>query len=265
MKNNAICITSICVLVFVILTSISFSSNYFTKETELSSLRLTTSDLQKVLNRIFNLIAMADAKFQNLEYYERVNFESGKSKVKITNHDFISSGDIIPKVSYGFKYEFRTTDDAPISNVSIDLNDMYRKIEVNGYSPEQVDAIFSSIESDLREYSTPLGGYMTRYFCKFILFIIFASGLLLAAFNYFEKKNIVRAIVLIIFSLIGFILLFTLPFRDILAGFALYQGEASLLVRYGYQISFSSLVITILGIPLSYFLPSLKSSSKATD
>jgi hypothetical protein len=44
----------------------------------------------------------------------------------------------------------------------------------------------------------------------------------------------------------------TLPFEDILAGFAVYRGEASFIVRYGYQISFVSFLITLLGILFSY-------------
>ena len=53
----------------------------------------------------------------------------------------------------------------------------------------------------------------------------------------------------------GLVLLLTLPFKDLLAGFALYQGETSSTVRYEPQIALISLLLTIAGILLSIFIP----------
>jgi hypothetical protein len=58
-----------------------------------------------------------------------------------------------------------------------------------------------------------------------------------------------------IFAVIGLVLLFSLPFNDLLAGFAIYQGETSPIVRYEPQIAILSLIISIAGIPLSFLIP----------
>jgi hypothetical protein len=58
-----------------------------------------------------------------------------------------------------------------------------------------------------------------------------------------------------IFSLLGLVLLFALPFEDILAGFAVYQGDPSWIVRYAPELAFASFILTIAGIALSFLIP----------
>ena len=55
-----------------------------------------------------------------------------------------------------------------------------------------------------------------------------------------------------IFSALGLVLLFVLPFREVFAGFAVYQGDPSFIVRYEPQIAFGGLIVTIL---LSFLIP----------
>ena len=56
----------------------------------------------------------------------------------------------------------------------------------------------------------------------------------------------------IVFSLLGLILLFTLPLKDLFPGFAVYEDEASWIVRDAPQIGFVGLIITIV---LSFLIP----------
>ena len=58
-----------------------------------------------------------------------------------------------------------------------------------------------------------------------------------------------------IFSLLGLVLVVALPFNDLLAGFAVYQGDPSWLVRYAPEMAFASFILTIAGIALSFLIP----------
>jgi hypothetical protein len=247
------------VLPIIFLYATSFSSSVYTKETQLSPIRISDADLQTEIEKISNLIKSANAK---AAYIENVTFISGKTKVQISGNRFLSPGVRIPKTSYEFDYYFSSgNDEAPITKVSMNFGDFLRRISVSGNSSEQVDAIFSTLESDFTEHSMVIGGSTIRSLGGFFLFYIFLGGFIGGSINCFYKKS-VRYIGIPIFSGIGIILLFGLPFRDILAGFAVYQGNASFIVRYGYEISFFSLLITLLAIPFSYYLPLIFSKSK---
>jgi hypothetical protein len=251
--------TCVALLSLMLFPTYSSSSYLYTKETELRPIRLSDGDLQKEIDKISNLTKSANASAA-ISYRENVTFVSGKNKVEISGHQFLSEVGI-PKSSYGFQYSFFTSDEAPISDVSIRFDDYSRRTSVSGNSPEQVDAIFSTIESDFKDYSTLIGGSLTRVFTLVILACIFFMGIVVGLGNCIENKS-VRKLGVPISSAIGMILIFTLPFKDILAGFAVYKGDASIIVRYGYQISFASLLIALLGIPLSYYLPSILSSKQ---
>jgi hypothetical protein len=250
-NKHSIIKASIALLPAILLYTPSFSSSVYTKEAELRPIRLSDTDLQREVNKLSNLIKSANAAGTTKDYQENVTFESGKSKVEISGHQFLSSGVEIPKASYKFWYYFSINGEAPIKGVSIYFTDYSRVIKVTGYSSEQVDAIFSTMESAFTEYSTLLAGSTIRLAGSFILGYIFIGGTILGSFLCFKKKSL-RYLGLPIFSIIGIILMVTLPFEDILAGFAVYRGEASFIVRYGYQISFVSFLITLLGILFSY-------------
>jgi len=260
---------NICIifLFLVIFTSSSFAVIEYTKEMEMRPIRLTYIELQKEIDKISNLIISANAAYATKTYRERENvtFLSGARKVDISGHQFFPTKIEIPSASYGFDYLFLITDERPITRVSITFNDYYRKISVSGNSPEQVDAIFSTPESGLGGYSTPIGGRFVRQMGLFFLGFLFTVIVIIGSIYCIQNKNM-KMLGGPIFSLFGIILIATLPFEDILAGFAVYQGEASLLVRYGDQISFFGFLITLLGIPISYYLPSrFTSSQKSTE
>ena len=63
----------------------------------------------------------------------------------------------------------------------------------------------------------------------------------------------------------GLVLLFILPFEDLLAGFAIYQGEASSIVRYEPQIALIGLILTIAGMVLSFFIPTWRGAARKSS
>src|SRR5262249_45899317 len=88
-----------------------------------------------------------------------------------------------------------------------------------------------------------LGGLM-------ISFVLLASFMFGVAICVSERHW--RFLGIPIFSLLGLVLLFVLSFGEAFAGFAVYQGEPSFIVRYEPQIAFGGLILTIL---LSFLIP----------
>ena len=110
------------------------------------------------------------------------------------------------------------------------------------------------MEKDLLDYSTAIGGPNVRFLAgSFLGMLLFFLLILTGAYCWIKKRP--RAIGMPILSLLGLILLYSLPFDRILPGFAIYNGDPSFLVRYAPQISFLGLIVSLLGIALSYFLP----------
>jgi hypothetical protein len=86
-----------------------------------------------------------------------------------------------------------------------------------------------------------------------IAILLIGSLLFSLAYCIFERRW--RLLGVPIFSFLGLVLLFALPFKDLLAGFAVYQGDPSWIVRFEPQMAFASLIITIAAIPLSFLIP----------
>lgn len=64
-----------------------------------------------------------------------------------------------------------------------------------------------------------------------------------------------------LFSLLGLVLVIVLPFQDLLAGFAVYQGESSALVRYAPEMAFVGFILTVAGFILSFLIPAWRDSA----
>jgi len=61
---------------------------------------------------------------------------------------------------------------------------------------------------------------------------------------------------MLVCSVFGLLLLLFVPWHRYLAGFALYQSYSPFfLIRHAAPIAFFTFVATLIGIPLSYFLP----------
>jgi hypothetical protein len=187
------------------------------------------------------------------EYFfrETLSLQAGPDEVKIEGHSFPSTAQV-PKAVYSLRYSYSWTD-APISKVELDFDDFSRRFTVTGTAADQVDAISAALERDLSHHSA-IGGYTLRSLAVVFTSIILLSVLLVSgAFCVSERQW--RFLGIPIFSLLGLVLLLNLPLEDLLAGFALYQGESSWIVRYEPEMALAGLMLTIVGIALSFLIP----------
>ncbi|MSP38974.1 MAG: hypothetical protein EXR70_10835 [Deltaproteobacteria bacterium] len=237
----------------------------YTKTASLPPLRITYQELQTVLDKCAKLMLSANSASTPGPYSATLRLKFGDAEIKIPGHQLENSGVKLPKlateISYTASAVIRNT--APVATVSILFYDWDRRLTVEGQSPEQVDALFASVKSDLLAISSPMGGSMFR---GIVGFIIFTICFLVAWYGFFTwlVTRQPRLIIPVLLACLGIAMLFVLPFDQFLAGFSVSHFDPSFASRYGSELSLLGVLLTVAGIPLSYFLPN-RLSAPATS
>ena len=225
----------------------------FSQNRDLPPLRLAAADLDTILLRTQSLIAEANGPSGEQD--------SGRESVKLgvrgreieIPHLSTASGVAFPRELFKFCYTY-SRPDKPISFVTLDFNDYSRRVSVSGEAADQVEALSKLVEKDLLRYSTAIGGATFRRVAGVCLSLIFLTSLIVSA--YWWNTRTYTALGMLVCSGVGLLLLLVVPWHRYLAGFAVYQSYSPFfLIRHAALIFFLSLVATLLGIPLAYFLP----------
>jgi len=166
----------------------------------------------------------------------------------------VASTVAFPTEVFRFRYTYYLSD-KPISAVTLDFSDYSRRLSVSGESADQVQSITKLLENDLRRYSTTIGGAMFRRVAGLCLLGAFLTSLMFSGAYWWNTRRH-NALGMVVCSALGLLLVLLVPWNRYLSGFALYQTYSRFfLVRHAAPIFFLSLVATLFGIPVSYFLP----------
>lgn len=232
----------------VIISPVGYAETNYSKTIELSPLRISFSELQSVLDKGASLISAANGSTPL--WREELELKKNELRVKITGHQLNPEGVNVPNNIDSFEYIALTREPSPITRVSMSFSDYKRFMLVEGYSPEQVDAVLSALREDLTKMSTSIGGINHKlYFGALPKFILIIFTLLLGI-SWFQARS--NTILLPISICVVFLtVLFIMPIDDFLAGFSAVKGNASFTVRYGAEISFWGLVFGAVSITLS--------------
>jgi hypothetical protein len=236
------------------ITSLFAKSSEFSQTRDLPPLRLAAADLDTILHKTHALIAAANGPVTEQESaQESVKLGVRGHEIEIP-HFSLASSVAFPRELFGFSYNYRRPD-KPISFVTIDLGDYSRRVSVSGEAADQVEAIAKSLENDLLRYSSAIGGATFRRVAGVCLSVGLLTSLGVSG-TYWWRTRAYSALGMLICSAIALSLVLLLPWHRYLPGFVLYQNYSPfLLIRYAPQIFFLSLVVALLGIPLSYFIP----------
>ena len=220
----------------------------------LPPLRLAAADLDTILHKTHSVIAAANGPSGGQEVIrESVKLDVGGHEIDIP-HFSMASSVAFPKEVFWFSYTYYRPD-KPISSVTLDFSDYSRRVSVSGETADQVEAISNLLENDLLSHSTAIGGAKFRRVAGVCLSVIFLLSFMVSSVYWWNTRRF-SALGMLICSALGLVLLLRLPWDRYLPGFALYQSYSPfLLVRYAPYVAFVSLVATLAGIPLSYFLP----------
>lgn len=237
----------------LVTTSLFATSGEFSHNRDLPPLRLTAADLDVILHKTQALIAAANGPVTEQEpARESVKLGVRGREIEIP-HFSVASSVAFPRELFRFSYSYRRPD-KPISSVTIDLGDDFRRVSVTGGAADQVETISKSLENDLLRYSTTIGGATFRHVVGVLLSLGLLTSFGLSGAHWWRTRAY-NALGMLICSAVGLLLVLLLPWHRYLPGFVLYQSYSLfLLIKYAPQIFFISLVAAILGIPLSYFL-----------
>jgi hypothetical protein len=254
-----------CVLAFLISLSLSFAttslfatSGEFSRNRDLPPLRLAAADLDVILRKAQAVIVAANGPVTEQEpARESVKLGVRGREIEIP-HFSAASSVAFPRELFKFSYSYRRPN-KPVSSVTIDLGDDLRRVSVTGETADQVETISKSLENDLLRYSTAFGGGTFRR----VVGVLLSLGLLISlglSGTHWWRTRAYNALGMLICSATGLLLVLLLPWHRYLPGFALYQSYSPfLLIRYAPEIFSLILVVSLLGIPFSYFFLQRKS------
>ncbi len=136
----------------------------YTKTTSLPPLRITYDELQSALDKSARSLTTANASFRGDRVSESAQLKHGETQIEIPGHQLRGAGAKLPKLATEFRYTATQypRSSAPVATVSMIFYDHDRRLEVEGASPEQVDAVFAALKSDFLAISSPMGGSWFR-------------------------------------------------------------------------------------------------------
>jgi hypothetical protein len=234
--------------------ALSARAGEFSQSRNLPPLKLAAADLDTILRKTQALIAAANGPVAGQESVrESVKLGVRGHEIEIP-HFSVASSVAFPRELFRFSYTYRRPD-KPISSVAIDLGDYSRRVSVTGEASDQVESISKMVENDLLRYSTAIGGAKFRRVVGVCLSVGLLTSLGLSGACWW-RTHAYNALGMLFCSAFGLSLVLLVPWNRYLPGFAIYQSYSPfLLVRYAAPIAFLSLLATLVGIPLSYFLP----------
>jgi len=242
--------------VYLTLAALTLSAKgpEFSDNRDLPPMRLAAADLDTILLKAQSLIVAANGPSGEQDSgRETVKLGVGGHEIEIP-HFSMASSVAFPKEVFRFCYTYYRSDQ-PISSVTLDFSDYSRRVSVTGEAADQVQAITNLLENDLLRYSTTIGGALFRRVAGLCLLVAFLTSLMFSSAYWWNTRRY-NALGMLICSALGLLLVLLVPWDRYLPGFALYQSYSRfLLIRYAPYIAFLSLIATLVGIPLSYFLP----------
>ena len=222
----------------------------FSQTYNLPPLKMGATDLDAILLESHAFIDAANGPADS--GWEMVKVSIDGQDIEIP-HLSLASSVAFPNEVFGFFYTYRQAA-KPISSVTIDLGDSFRRVSVSGESADKVEALSKLLEKDFRRYATAAGGVKFRRVAGVCLSMLFLTSLLISSVNYWNNRNR-SALGILICSAVGFLFVLLVPWNRFVSGFVLYQRYSPFfLIRHAPQIFLLCLVAALVGIPLSYFL-----------
>lgn len=229
----------------------------YSKSANLPPLRISFPDLQNILNKAASLMATANSGVGSKLEREQVSLYEGGQRVTISGHAFNAERMRLPQAIDHLEYSAWASEPAPVRRIEISLQDFSRTLLVEGLSPDQVDALFSTLRDDLMSASSVIGGPFQRFFILYVFMGMLIINMFFTLIEWIKSKKR-PSVPPLVFTVICLIIVLALPVNEIFEGFSAIPGDASFMVRHGAVISFLGLVFSFVGIIMSYLLSKSK-------
>ncbi len=225
--------------------SATAQSASYTRSADLRPVRLSYTDFAAIAAKASTLIHSANASVAIERTAEGATVSDNRTTVSVSSHFEATSFASGPPVATEASYSYRADQTAPVYLVEIELSDFQRRVRVQGTSEAQVDALARSLLADLRNHQWYFGGSMFRTILGALL--LSSAAFMPSLFSKGGKVPLWVAVLAIALALC----VFALPWKNWLPGTAVFAGDASLLLRYGPEVSFMGLVLGVVSLALS--------------
>lgn len=224
----------------------------FSETRDLPPLKLAAGELDAILSKTHSFLDVVNGPTGESSARESVKLGVRGHEIEIP-HFSLASSLAFPNKIFRFSYIY-SQDHKAVWSVTIDLTDSSRRVSVTGESADKVGALSNLLDNEFRRYARKIGGMKFRRVAGVCLSMLFLTSLMVSSVYCWKVRNF-AALGMPICSALGFLLVLLVPWKRFLPGFVPYQHYSSFfLIRHAAQISVLAVVVTVIGIPLSYFL-----------
>ena len=229
-------ITNTILLIFLSAHVAVYAATMSERTYEISSIRMSVDDLDKLLSDIRSLVAKANEGVPKERIKETISLTHNGNTLKLEDWKSLSQENSVPEYITEVWYRYESPSESPIKEVDISLSNAYRKFSVQGTDNNQVEAISTVLLNKLEAYSNFLSSNSFKLLGGILLIIV---GAVLVNLRKGDK-------IVIPANLIGLFCLLAptiLPWSDWLPGVAIFSGTASFIDRHINQISVFGVIL----------------------
>jgi hypothetical protein len=230
----------------------------YTREIDLPPVKISYEHLTNIIEKAEYLLE--DSKQDNdMIIIQMMQCSFGSRKYSFNKiSEFKNDKNLPPELTH-VSYEFYRKE-ASISQLEIELRDSLRTLKVSGNNVSKVDALFSSLQSDFYESKVMFGGSDFRSFAWFFGINPISISLFIFSLYKFKPGKLRLGFVGMGISLIIYTSSLYFPYDKFFPGFAAYKDSVSIFDRYAGEISFTSLVVGVVGLISAFYFPQKKSN-----
>jgi hypothetical protein len=258
--NRKISIYCILQIFFILCFFSSAFSAEYTRREDFAPVKLTILELNSILNDSFNFVSKGNKESQKttdniLKTKATATFESQRSRSMV---DLPISDDDLQKIpdrvtSFNFNLSSINGD---ISNLTLHLDDSSRFVEVSGKNLDQVTGLLKVMKEKIEIHEIIIGGSSWRTILGLVFnFIMIGFGMIWLFFR--DKLNInvsdeditsstVLSIYAAIVIIIPAVVIFLIPWNNILPGCLISRDTLSFLDRNSSTFTFLGFIIALL-------------------
>jgi len=257
-------VRSLCIIVGLLSIRLLFGeAEVFSRNTQLNPLALSRAQFQELVDRINHFVEAANQRDSFCKTHN-VSIEASDEQTRLTFEASSIVEDIhrIPAVTTGLTINYTCySETASISNLRLNLEDYRREVSVGGHQPDQVDALTSLIKSKLEACNVSSGPSFRANITTCIFTIFVTAGIVLLILPFTGRKTrfywLSSPFIIVGFTSLNFLAGWLKPFFP---GFAVYEGDVSIIHRYSVEIGLSLALLPILVSSVAF---SIKRSKKA--
>jgi hypothetical protein len=239
-----------CLFVLALAFQTPCYANDYEKEVEIPACKLTYKNLNKIFESLRSNLNSFTSSEDKDNIRESIKISGRDITVRKSDAFLLLAKDRLPDIASHIFYQY-SSPSSQVSEISIYMTDRIRTVSVSGKSPDNVDAVVALLYEKFNKEKIVMGGAKFRLWGGFLLFIF--AMLLWNAPLWLKGLNRVHKTSFIVSGVALYLCTLFLPFDDWFPGFAVYTDSASFFSRHATEISFVSVLLSVVFFVASIF------------